>query len=161
MTLAEYPLHRLNSGQCRAWLMIPAMRRQLAEWMGKNYKTGCVVLSPELRAFAKVSPSGRIASLPWPWKKFLFHQIANKPSALYRECACRNFWDPESGGAWGERDRERNLDIHHWACQGREVAIKTYELVFKEATSRVDEGKIPEPRPDAWERKAKELEGKL
>jgi hypothetical protein len=132
--------------------MIPAMRRQMAEWLGKNYKTGCVVLSPELRAFAKVSPTGRITALKWPYKKFQFFQISNKPSALYRECACRNFWDPESGGPWGARDKERMMDLHHWACQGREVA---------QATARVAENRTPEPRPDAWERKAKEFEGKL
>lgn len=169
--IAEYPLHRLNTGQARAWLMIPAMRRQMAEWLGKNYKTGCVVLTPELRAFAKVSPSGRVTALKWPYRKFLFHQIANKPSLIYGECACRNFWDPESGGAWGDRDDARKIDLHHPMCQGREVSMAVFERSYQSAVSRASVAETlpdgtkrlvwkqnPQTRPDEWIRTAKELE---
>lgn len=158
--MIDFPLHRLNTGQARAWLCVPAMRRQMAEWLAKNYKTGCVVLSPELRAFAKVSPNGRITALKWPFRKFEFHQISNKPSAIYRECACRNFWDPESGGAWGERDDMRKIDMHHPHCQGREVALATWERNYQSASARVAENRVPQTRPDEWIRTAKELEGK-
>jgi hypothetical protein len=155
-----YPLHRLNTAQARSWLLLPIVRREMASWLGKNYKTGVVVLSPELRAFALVSPRGQITALRWPYQKYEFHQIANKPSLRYKECACRDFWDPESGGAWGERDRERNADIHSPFCQGREVAQTVWNHAYKVATSRVAEGKVPEPRPDSWNQKAKELDGK-
>jgi hypothetical protein len=158
MTMEGYPLHRLNTGQARGWLLVPAMRRQTAEWLAKNYKTGCVVLSPELRAFAVVSPRGAITALKWPYRKYLFHQIANKPSAIYRECACRNFYDPESGGAWGDRDKERMMDMHHPHCQGREVAVAAWSRDYQAATARVGEGRAPQARPDEWIRTAKELE---
>jgi hypothetical protein len=132
---------------------------QTANWLAKNYKTGVVVLSPELRAFALVSPNARITSLKWPFKKYLFHQIANKPSAIYRECACRNFYDPESGGAWGDRDKERMADMHHPHCQGREVAIAAWDLNYRTAVARVAENRAPQTRPDEWIKTAKELEG--
>lgn len=155
-----YPLHRLNTAQARSWLLIPGVRRQTAEWLSKNYKTGCVVLSPELRAFAMVNPRGGIKALPWPYRKFEFWQIANKPSARYAECACRNFFDPESGGAWGDRDKERNADIHSFWCQAREVAIATWDQNYKSAVARIAEGRAPQKRPDEWNKTALELEGK-
>jgi hypothetical protein len=160
VSVEGYPLHRLNTAQARSWLLLPAVRREMAAWLGKNYKTGVVVLSPELRAFATVSASGRIVGLRWPFRKYEFHQIANKPSAIYRECACRNFYDPESGGAWGDRDKERMMDLHHPHCQGREVAIAAWERDFASADARVKEGRTPQARPDEWIRTAKDLEGK-
>jgi hypothetical protein len=160
MNTEGYPLHRLNTAQARSWLLLPVVRREMASWLGKNYKTGVVVLSPELRAFALVSPRGQITALKWPYRKFEFHQIANKPSAIYRECACRNFYDPESGGAWGDRDKERMMDMHHPHCQGREVAFAAWQRDFITADSRVKEGRAPQARPDEWIRTAKELEGK-
>lgn len=155
-----YPLHRLNTGHIRAWLCLPVIRRQLAEWLGKNYKTGCVLLSPSLRAFALISPRGQVTQLPPPHKKYQFWQIANKPSARYAECACRNYYDPESGGGWGERDRERAKDMHHPMCQCREVAVATWHAAFASATQRVADGRAPQARPDEWAKKAIELEGK-
>lgn len=155
-----YPVHRLNTAQARTWLLFPQLRRDMASWLAKNYKTGVVVLSPELRAFALVAPNAQIRKLAWPYRKFEFWQIANKPSALYRECACRNFYDPESGGAWGDRDKERNMDLHSPFCQGREVATAAWTHAYQHATARVAEGRTPEPRPDAWNNVALELEGK-
>lgn len=159
MTTEGYPLHRLNTAQCRSWLLLPAIRRDMAAWLGKNYKTGVVVLTPELRAFALVNARGRITALKFPFRKYLFHQIANKPSALYKECACRNFYDPESGTSWGDRDKERMMDMHHPFCQGREAAIMTWEKSFVSATARVAEKRAPQARPDEWIKTAKELEG--
>lgn len=155
-----YPLHRLNTGHIRAWLCLPVVRREMASWIGKTYKTGCVLLSPTLRAFALVSPSGQVTDLPPPHRKYQFWEIANKPSARYRECACRGYYDPESGGAWGERDKERMADVHHPHCQAREVAQVAWERAFTSASARVSENRAPQARPDEWVKDAKELEGK-
>lgn len=154
-----YPLHRLNTGHMYTWLCLPIMRRQFASWIAKNYKTGCVLLSPTLRAFATVAPNGQITELAPPHKKFEFWQIANKPSARYAECACRNFYDEETGGPWGNRDKERNADIHHWACQCREVATATWDYAYAAAKARMAEKRAPEARPDERINKALELEG--
>ena len=158
--LDGYPLHRLNTGQMRSWLLFPPLRMEMASFLSKNYKTGCVVLSPELRAFAVVTPNGKINKLDFPFRKYLFWQISNKPSARYGECACRTFYDPESGGKWGDRDKERGLDLHHPHCQGREVAIATWARDFQSADARVKEGRAPQERPDEWIRTAEKLEGK-
>jgi hypothetical protein len=155
-----YPLHRLNTAMMRSWLLFPHLRREMGSWLSKNYKTGCVVLSPELRAFAVVAPNGQLRALPYPYRKFQFWQVSNKPSARYAECACRDFYDPESHGRWGDRDRERMADIHHPHCQGREVAIATWARDFSAADSRVAQGKAPQERPDEWIRTAEALEGK-
>lgn len=160
MNFEGYPLHRLNTGHIRAWLLIPMMKREMASFLGKTYRTGCVVLSPSLYAFALVAPNGVITELPPPHRKFQFWQIANKPSLRAGECACRNFWDPETQGAWGSRDYERERDIHHPHCQAREVATAAWNTAHRSATARVEEGRAPQARPDEWVKQAKELEGR-
>jgi hypothetical protein len=154
-----YPLHRLNSGHIKAWLLIPMLKREMASFLSKTYRTGCVVLSPTLHAFALVAPNGVITELPPPHRKFKFWQLANKPSLRAGECACRNFWDPETQGPWGGRDRERERDIHHPHCQSREVAGKAWDIAYQSATARVEEKRAPQARPDEWTRQATELEG--
>lgn len=156
----DLPLHRLNTGYIRAWLFIPGMKREMASWLGKTYRTGCVLLAPTLRAFAIVSPTGVVTELPPPHKRYEMWQIANAPSALAGECACRNFFDVETQGPWGARPREKSAGIHSPFCQFRRVSTLTFERAEKEATARVAEGRAPEPRPDAWNRAAEELEGK-
>lgn len=157
--LAGYPLHRLNSGHIRAWLLSREVRRAMASFLAKTYRTGCVVLSPSLRAIATVDPRGVITALPPPHRRFEFWQLANKPSARARECACRQFWDPESQGPWGARDRERERDIHHPHCQGREVAAVAWQQALNSANARLLEKKSPQARPDEWSRGALALEG--
>lgn len=154
-----YPLHRLNSGHIRAWLLLPVLKREMASFLAKTYRTGVVVLSPTLHAFALVAPNGVITELPPPHRKFAFHQLANKPSLRAGECACRNFWDPESQGPWGARDYEKARDIHHPHCQAREVSSKAWEIAHASATARVEQKQTPQVRPDEWIRQAKELEG--
>jgi len=151
-----YPLHRLNSAHMLAWLMFPVVRRQMASWMGKHYKTGTVVLSPTLLAIATVAPNGIITELRPPHRKFEFWQCDNKPSAIYGECACRKYWDPESQDEWGKRDKERGRDIHHPFCQGRQTSGATWQQAYDSATSRVEDGKkTAQARPDEWIRMAR------
>lgn len=159
MSYDGYPLHRLNTGHMRAWLCIPVLRREMASFLSKTYRTGCVVLSPSLRAVALVDPRGNITELPPPHRAYQFWQLANKPSLRSGECACRNFWDPETGGPWGERDRERSRDIHHPHCQAREVSTAAWTLAYRSAVARASEGRAPQARPDEWTQQAKELEG--
>jgi hypothetical protein len=158
-TTDGYPLHRLNTGHIRAWLVSKTLRREMASFIAKTYRTGCVVLSPTLRAFALVAPNGVITELPLPHRKYQFHQIANKPSLRAGECACRNYWDPETEGPWGARDPERLRDIHHPHCQSREVASAAWTVAKQSADARVAEKRAPQARPDEWTRQAKELEG--
>lgn len=160
MSFDGYPLHRLNTAHISAWLTVPVYRKELASWLGKNYRTGVVLLSPTLRAFATVSPSGQITYLAPPHRRYKFWQIANKPSAVYGECACRNFYDPESGDSWGKRDAERVRDIHHPFCQGRQVSEEAFDKSYQSAVARKGEGYTPQARPDEWIKTAKELEGK-
>lgn len=153
-----YPLHRLNSGHIRAWLFFPMLRRDMATFLSKTYRTGVVVLNPTLRAIALVAPNAVITELPPPHKKFEFWQIANKPSLRAGECACRNFWDPESQGPWGARP-EKDRDIHHPHCQSRPVAAQAWNVAYQSATARLEEGRAPQARPDEWVRQAQEIEG--
>jgi hypothetical protein len=121
---------------------------------------GCVVLDPALKAFAKVAPNGQVTELVPPLKRFLFHQIDNKPSARYGECACRNYHDPESGEPWGNRDKERGLDIHHPFCQGREGSIQAYSQSYERGMDRLGRGLNPQARPDEWLRTIAEVTGR-
>lgn len=155
-----YPLHRLNSAHIQGWLLVRHLRREMASFLAKTYRTGVVVLSPNLHAFALVAPNGVITELPPPHRKFQFWQIANKPSLKLGECACRNFWDPETEGPWGARDREREKDIHHPHCQSREVSQVAWNTAFQSATARVAEKRAPQARPDEWTKQATELENR-
>lgn len=158
--LDGYPLHRLNTAHIKAWLLSRVLRREMASFLAKTYRTGCIVLGPTLHAFATVDPRGNITELPPPHRKFRFHQLANKPSASAGECACRNFWDPETEGPWGNREKERRRDIHHPHCQSREVSTVAWTLAKKSAEARVAEGRAPQARPDEWSKQAAELEGR-
>lgn len=152
-----YPLHRLNTGQMYAWLFSPIIQKQMTSWLGKHYRTGVVILSPGLKAFAKVAPTGQVTAIPKPWHRFEFWQIDNKPSFLYGECACRNYIDPETGGKWGDRDKERGLDIHHPFCQCRQTAQVVFDRSKEAADARVKDGRAPQARLDEWAKAAEEL----
>ncbi|HEY3493824.1 MAG TPA: hypothetical protein VGK73_04030 [Polyangiaceae bacterium] len=154
-----FPLHRLNTAHMTGWLLSRVLKREMASFLSKSYRTGCVVLSPSLRAVALVDPRGNITELPPPHRAFKFWQLANKPSLRAGECACRNFWDPETEGAWGDRHYEREHDIHHPHCQSREVAEAAWVQAKKSAEARVAEKKTPQLRPDEWSRDANALEG--
>lgn len=156
--LAGYPLHRLNTGHIRVWLLSRELRRTMATFLAKTYRSGCVVLSPTLHAFATVAPNGVITELPPPHRRFHFWQLANKPSARAGECACLNFWDPETQGPWGARP-DKDRDIHHPHCQSRPVSSLAWQTAYDSATARKDQGLTPQARPDEWTRQAKELEG--
>jgi len=45
------------------------------------------------------------------------HQCVNHPT--WRDCECRRWFDPESGGAWGKRGSE----AHHPLCIFDEKAL--------------------------------------
>jgi hypothetical protein len=157
MNLDGYPLHRLNTGHVSAWLVSKALRREMASFLAKTYRTGVVVLSPTLRAFALVAPNGVITDLPPPHLSYPFWKIANRPSVKAGECACRNFWTPECEGPWSlHRDAER--DIHHPHCQSRPVSTLAWDLAKRSAEARVKEHRAPQARPDEWTQQAKELE---
>lgn len=158
-SLDGYPLHRLNTGHMRGWLCLPVIRREMASFLAKTYRTGVVVLNPTLRAFATVDPRGNITELPPPHRKFEFHQISNKPRLDAGECACRNYWDPESEGRWGDREEKVRKNEHHPHCQCRQASSAAWDLAKLSAETRVAEGRSPQARPDEWERQVKEIEG--
>lgn len=158
MNFDGYPLHRLNSGHISAWLVSKALRREMASFLSKTYRTGVVVLSPTLRAFALVAPNGSITELPPPHRAYPFYAIANKPSVKAGECACREFWTPECEGPW-KLHPDADRDIHHPHCQSRPVSVLAWDLAKKSAEARVKENRAPQARPDEWTKTAKELEG--
>lgn len=160
LSLHGYPLHRLNTGHMRAWLCLPVLRREMASFLAKTYRTGVVVCNPTLHAFATVSPNGVITELPPPHRVFQFWQLANKPSVVAGECACLNFWDPEIEGPWKLREDSVRRNIHHPHCQSREVSTAAWSLAKASAEARVAEGKAPQARPDEWVKQAAELEGR-
>lgn len=158
VTFDGYPLHRLNSGHMRAWLCLPVLKREMATFLSKTYRTGVVVLSPTLRAVALVAPNGSITELPPPHRKFEFWQLANKPSLVALECACRNYWDPETLGPWGQRDEMVRKNIHHPHCQCRQVSSVAWDVAKQSAEARVAEKRAPQARPDEWTQTAAKLE---
>lgn len=157
MSYDDLPLHRLNTGHMRAWLVLPYVKREMVSFLAKTYRGGCAVVAPTLRVIATVSPRGHLTELPPPHRRVEFSALANKPSIRAGECACRGFWDPESQGPWGARP-EALRDIHHPHCQCRAVSVQSWQRAFDSATARVAEGRAPQARPDEWSRTAEALE---
>lgn len=152
-----FPLFRMNSDTVKYWLIGGALRRELANTIAKTWRTGVVVLSPTLYAIGIVRPDGSTEDLRPPFRSYHMWQIANKPSAKYGECACRNYYDPEVGGPWSMRERERGLDIHHPHCQFERTATAGWTQAYRSATARQDQGLNPQARPDEWVRTRQEL----
>ena len=150
--LDGYPLFRCNRALFAYWCAKGVLRRQLANTISKTWRTGAVVLTPRLYAVGMVDPRGNAHDLPPPYRQYQMWEICNKPSAKYKECACRRFYDPESGGAWGARDKERTQDLHHPHCQFERRATQAWKQNYLSAVRRLSEGLAPQARPDEWNR---------
>lgn len=145
-----FPLFRMNSDMIKYWLLGGQLRRGLANTIAKTWKTGVVILNPNLYAIGTVTPNGVCTDLTPPFHKFEMWQICNKPSVRYNECACRGYYDPEVGGCWGERDKERGMDIHHPHCQFERTSQKGFNRAYKSGHARSAAGLNPQERPDEW-----------
>jgi hypothetical protein len=84
------------------------VRHKLARWLAHQFaKTGVAVCTDTLSVVA--------------W-------VVNNPS--WRDCECRRWFDPESGGAWGKR----GTAAHHPLCICDEKALgrwREYEVPEK------------------------------
>jgi hypothetical protein len=152
MTFDGYPLFRCNRAMFAYWAARGVLRRNLCNTIAKTWKTGAVILTPALYAVGTVDPLGRAEDLPGPYKQFEMWQICNAPSARYKECACRRFYDPESGGPWGARDDKRAREQHHPHCQFERRALPAWKQDYRSAWDRKRRGLAPQARPDEWHR---------
>lgn len=150
MSLEGYPLFRCNRALFAYWAAGGVLRRSLCSTISKTWKTGAVVLTPALYAIGTVDPRGNPNDLPPPYRQYQMWQICNAPSVRYKECACRLYYDPESGGAWGDRDDKRSNGQHHPHCQFERRALPAFQRDQKAAYSRLLEGRKPQERPDEW-----------
>lgn len=157
MSYQGFPLFRLNSLQVRYWLAGGDFRWLIARTVSKTYRTGVVILSPTLHAIGTVDPRGNTQDLPPPHKTFQMWEICNKPSIVYNECACRNFWDPEAMGPWHLRDKERKMDRHHPFCQFDRVAMPTWQQSYRTGHELLGKHQNPQARPDEWIRTSNEM----
>lgn len=148
--LQGYPLFRCNRALFGYWASGGILRRQLANTIAKTWKTGVVILSPRLYAVGTVAPNGITAELKPPWRSFEMWQVCNAPSVVYKECACRTYYDPESGGAWGDRDDKRSREQHHPHCQFERKAMPGWKKSYQSAWQRKAQGLAPQARPDEW-----------
>lgn len=152
-----YPLFRCNRALFLYWTAGGVLRRNLANTISKTWRTGVVILTPALYAVGTVDPRGNGFDLKPPYRKYQMWQICNQPSAKYKECACRRFFDPESNGEWGDRDDLRAKDQHHPHCQFERRAMAGWKKDYESAVARVLEDKKPQARPDEWIRTRESL----
>jgi hypothetical protein len=155
--LDGYPLFRCNRALFLYWTAKGVLRRNLANTIAKTWKTGAVILTPALYAVGTVDPRGNPNDLPPPYRQFKMWQICNAPSVIYKECACRLFYDPESGGEWGERDDRRAKETHHPHCQFDRKAESGWKQDYVSAHQRLRSGLNPQARPDEWIRTRENL----
>lgn len=141
----DLPLHRLNTAQTKLWLIEP---RPMAAFLAKQYRSGVGVLSATLLLFAYVAPNGTIRTLTPPFRRYQMWQVANAPSPQYRECACRNFFDPEFG-RWDERPK---VNDHHPFCQFDRSAMAVFKTAQESAVDRQGQQLSAQCRPDEWVR---------
>lgn len=145
-----YPLFRCNRALFLYWTAKGVLQRNLANTIAKTWKTGAVVLTPALYAVGTVDPRGNPNDLKPPYRQFKMWEICNAPSAVYKECACRMFFDPESQDEWGKRDDLRARDQHHPHCQFERRAVEGWKASYRSAVRRKSEGLAPQARPDEW-----------
>lgn len=157
MSLDGYPLFRCNRALFLYWTAGGVLKRNLANTIGKTWKTGAVVLTPALYAVGTVDPRGNPNDLRPPYRQYQMWQICNAPSPYYKECACRMFYDPESGGAWGDRDDTRGKEQHHPHCQFERKALSGWKQDYTSAVRRLEAGLVPQARPDEWIRTREQL----
>ncbi|MFZ5893411.1 MAG: hypothetical protein ACOY0T_20285 [Myxococcota bacterium] len=118
------PFFRLTTALTRAWAINREVRHKLAEWLAYKYpKTGVAVCTDALFVVAWVNPLGQIKFGVPPFQKVERHQCVNNPA--WRECECRSWFDPESGGAWGRRQTPR----HHPLCIFDDGALRRWQEV--------------------------------
>lgn len=177
-TYEGFPLIRMNSAITQAFF-VPTFRAQLTEnWMQKHGRQGVGLCNSELRLIAWLRPNGTILELQPPFKVFEMWQMSNAPpvtSSSQQQCACRDYYDPEVGGAW----KERGLPAwhHHPFCQFSKSAQKVFKDSADSAYSRIGErmdwdgekwlpkegarnfaAPSPQKRPDEWIRRQLEEE---
>jgi hypothetical protein len=118
------PLFRLSTPLTRAWAVNREARHKLARWLAREFaKTGVAVCTDALSVVAWVNPMAQIKFAVPPLQKFERHQCVNNPS--WRDCECRRWFDPESGGAWGKR----NTEAHHPLCIFDEKALGRWKEI--------------------------------
>ena len=118
------PYHRLSTPLTRAWAINRDARHKLAAWLAHTYKTtGVAVCSDRLFVVAWVNPLAQIRFATPPFQKVERHQCANNPA--WRECQCRTWFDPESGGPWGNR----KAAAHHPLCIYDPGAVRRWQEV--------------------------------
>jgi hypothetical protein len=118
------PFYRLTSALTRAWAINREVRHKLAAWLAFTYKkTGVAVCTDRLFVVAWVNPLGQIKFATPPFQKVERHQCVNNPA--WRECECRRWFDPESGGAWGARA----TPMHHPLCIFDAGALRRWKEV--------------------------------
>lgn len=145
-----YPLFRCNRALFAYWTAKGVLRRNLCNTIAKTWKTGVVILTPALYAVGTVDPRGNGHELPPPYRQFQMWEICNAPNPIYKECACRHYYDPESGGAWGLRDDKRAKEQHHPHCQFERRAVAGWKQDYQNAWARKRAGLNPQARPDEW-----------
>jgi hypothetical protein len=118
------PFYRLTTPLTRAWAINREVRNKLARWLAHTYpKTGVAVCTDRLFVVAWVNPLAQIKFATPPFQKVERHQCANNPS--WRDCPCRIWFDPESGGAWAKR----GAAAHHPLCIFEEGAARRWREV--------------------------------
>jgi hypothetical protein len=118
------PLYRLSTALTRAWALNREVRHKLANWLAHRFKkTGVAVCTDRLLVVAWVNPLGQIKFATPPYQKVVRHECANNPT--WRECECRTWFDPESGGPWGRRQ----TPTHHPLCIFDEKAVRRWREV--------------------------------
>lgn len=143
----DFPIHRLNTAQTKAWVSFENSRALIASNLAKKYpKTGVGLLSATLYLFVLIDPRGKYRLLKAPLVQYEMFQVANAPYH-WEECACRNYYDPEVLGPWRLRGEKAG---HHPFCQFNKTAVPVYSKCFDSATRRVEQGQEPQTRPDEW-----------
>ncbi len=140
------PLHLFTRVETALWVAGGQTQRALAAKLANQYRTGVGVLSCTYLLIAYVQPNGLVRLLAPPFQRFEPYQIANKPRT--DECACADFFDPETGGPW----RNRGSEDHHPVCM-----FDRHALRVAVGNNRLHaEGKA---RPDTLDRLREEARG--
>ena len=141
------PRFRLSTALTRAWALNREARHKLARWLAYKFgKTGVAVVTDRCFVVAWVNPLSQIKFAVPPFERVERHTCTNNPS--WKECECRRWFDPESGGPWGRRQTPE----HHPLCIFDPTSLRRWrevDIPDKVVKQAIDGGFLHESEVEA------------
>jgi len=122
--------HQLTNNQTKLWLLGGDTRREIAANIATHYHgerpVGVVAWRGQLIAW--IGTRGEVKLLSPPFQRVHRNAVENSPAP--QSCACAEYYDPEVGGPWKNRDLPNS---HHPYCQFDKTSHTVFGAMMRKA----------------------------